>query len=77
MSTATETRRCRTCGTEIPAERLEILPHTQTCTEHSEAQAYTGYMVPNASKGTALELQFVPNNKEAQRIARRAHRRSR
>jgi hypothetical protein len=28
-------RKCITCGEEINPKRLEILPHTQTCTQHS------------------------------------------
>lgn len=70
-------RKCRACGQTIPLERLELLPNTTTCIKHSTVARSMGFMVPNASKGTALELQFIPQNPEAQRIARRAHRRSR
>jgi hypothetical protein len=31
-------RQCITCGTEIDPRRIAILPHTQTCTQHSIAE---------------------------------------
>jgi hypothetical protein len=31
-------RQCITCGEEIHPKRLEILPHTQTCTQHSTVE---------------------------------------
>ena len=31
-------RQCITCGTEINPRRIAILPHTQTCTQHSTAE---------------------------------------
>ncbi len=31
-------RQCITCGTEIDPRRIAILPHTQTCTQHSTAE---------------------------------------
>lgn len=70
-------KRCRVCGGLIPEERLEAIPTTATCTEHSDVQAYRGYMIPTASKGCASVIHFVPPNKEAERLARRANRRSR
>ncbi len=33
------TRPCRICGKPIAEERLEVLPHATTCTEHSHEQA--------------------------------------
>lgn len=78
MSFQHEQRNCSVCGQPIPEERLEALPNTQTCTAHSNAQAYRGFMIPTASKGCAPELSFIPqNNPEAQRLAERAHRRRR
>lgn len=70
-------RRCKVCDQPIPQGRLEAIPDTETCTEHSEVQAYTGFMTASGPKGTGSYVQFIPQNKEAQRIARRAHRRSR
>ena len=31
-------RQCTTCGIEIDPRRIAILPHTQTCTQHSVAE---------------------------------------
>ena len=31
-------RQCITCGVEIDPRRIKILPHTQTCTQHSTAE---------------------------------------
>jgi hypothetical protein len=31
-------RQCITCGIEIDPRRIAILPHTQTCTQHSTAE---------------------------------------
>ena len=31
-------RKCITCGVEIDPRRIAILPHTQTCTQHSTAE---------------------------------------
>ena len=31
-------RRCRVCNEEIPPKRIEILPHTQTCVNHSTVE---------------------------------------
>jgi hypothetical protein len=70
-------RNCETCGQPIDPERLEILPHTTTCPKHSTVERPIGFMIANASKGTALSLEIVPDNKEALRQAVRANRRCR
>lgn len=70
-------KRCRVCGVLIPEERLEAIPTTETCVQHSDVKARRGFMIPTASKGCALVVQFVPQNKEAERQASRANRRSR
>jgi hypothetical protein len=70
-------RKCEACGEPIPAERLEVLPGTTTCTSCSQTGKKTGYMVGTASKGCAATLMFIPDDPEAQRQARRAHLRSR
>lgn len=31
-------RKCITCGVEIDPRRIAILPHTQTCTQHSTTE---------------------------------------
>lgn len=35
--------RCEICGTEIPKERLEVIPDTRLCVQHAQAaQKYGG-----------------------------------
>jgi hypothetical protein len=69
---------CKVCGCEIPAERLEVLPDTETCTQHSGVRPMVGFMVSEFSKATAPVLvQVDPNNREALRRAKRAFHRAR
>lgn len=69
---------CKTCGCEIPQERLELLPDTDTCVKHSEDQKVLGFTFSQFSKGTASELAMVrPQNKEDLRQAQRANGRKR
>jgi len=71
------TRNCQICDCPIPAARLEVLPETRTCTEHSTATRPIGFMIPTAAKGCAPVLMVVPGNKEAHRQAYRANKRHR
>ena len=32
--------KCKVCGTEIPYERLEVVPSTQFCVKHSNEQSF-------------------------------------
>lgn len=66
--------KCR-CGADIPAIRLEILPDTTTCAACSTESARKAYMV--FSHKTAPDLVVVPDNPEAERIAKRAFQRAR
>lgn len=68
---------CEICGVAIPSERLEVMPGTTTCVEHSKAHRQVGFMVATASKGCAAALMMVPDNKEALRQAQRANKRCR
>jgi len=74
-------RNCDTCGTEIPQERLDALPHTTTCVKCSRATKPKGFMISNFSKGTAPELVLVhpdgADGAEAMRLAQRANARRR
>jgi hypothetical protein len=45
-----DARSCQRCGTEIPAERIEIIPDTRLCVKCSEAV------------GGEFEIQAVPDN---------------
>jgi len=64
------------CGSEIPAERLEILPDTQVCADCSTEQRRVGFLVYGHK--TAGEVVMVDGaDKEAVRQAERAYRRSR
>ena len=38
-------RKCITCGVEIDPRRIAILPHTQTCTQHSTAEKKVAMVV--------------------------------
>jgi DNA modification methylase len=38
-------RQCITCGIEIDPRRIAILPHTQTCTQHSTAEKKVAVIV--------------------------------
>lgn len=67
---------CKECGKEIPQERLDVLPDTETCVEHSDVEDYVGFMVFGHKTGA----QFVainPKDKESLRLARRADERKR
>lgn len=50
---------CRVCGTPIPPGRLEAVPHTTTCVQHSEVREYRGDMEYGGTKGTAAHLVLV------------------
>ena len=59
-------RYCFRCKSSIPAERLAVLPETQTCVACSGVQQYVGAMVFDHK--TAPRLVYVrPENKEAVR----------
>ena len=74
-------RQCEVCGTRIPAKRLAAVPNTTYCVKCAEKygpKPKVGFMVSTASKGTASTLVTVdPDDTEALRRARRAHRRQR
>lgn len=70
-----ETQKCIVCNKPIPTERLEALPHTIYCVEHSTTHTPKGFLV--YSHKTAPELIIIPPSPEAMRQARRAHRRAR
>lgn len=38
-------KKCKVCGCEIPAGRLTALPHTTTCTEHSNVSKFGANIV--------------------------------
>lgn len=69
-------RNCSTCGVPIPLERLEALPNTTTCTEHSHEQAKIGFLVFD-HKTAPRFITIDPRDKEALRRAQRCNRRSR
>lgn len=69
--------KCEVCQTEIPMERLEILPHTTTCVRHSTEQAYVGAMDFH-HKSTSVLVKVKPNqDPEAFRRMKRAYHRER
>lgn len=69
-------RMCRVCGVQIPPERIEIIPNTQTCTKHSNATAVVGFM--DYSHKTAPQLVMVSaNDTEGMRRATNVFKRKR
>lgn len=67
---------CSQCNREIPTERLEILPNTNTCAACSTEQRRVGFLVYGHK--TAGEVVMVDGgNREAVRQAERAYRRAR
>lgn len=66
---------CQTCGCEIPAARLEALPHATKCVKCSDAKPYVGFM--DWYHKTAPELVMVnsadeENLRRARRVSNRA-----
>lgn len=68
--------KCDTCEQRIPLQRLEALPNTTTCVEHSREAGYVGVM--NYGHKTAGEVAMVKgDNEEAVRQLWRGYHRSR
>jgi len=67
---------CIKCNKEIPAERLEALPNTDTCVNCSSVKKYKGIM-DFAHKTAGECVIFNPDNKEVARLADRYNRRAR
>lgn len=49
---------CTHCGIEIPAARLEALPETKTCVEHSSVQPYKA-IISGTTKNKQFDVQVV------------------
>tara|TARA_R110000803_G_scaffold210248_1_gene281568 strand:+ start:397 stop:624 length:228 start_codon:yes stop_codon:yes gene_type:complete len=63
---------CIECGTQIPAGRVEILPNTRTCVEHSTTDAYAArrtYSGTSADDGNS-DIQIYRDPKEAAALDR-------
>jgi hypothetical protein len=73
---AVDVRLCSTCGVEIPSERLEVLPNTETCVGCSTVKKVIGFQVFDHKTGGSPVL-IDPDDKETLRQARRANRRAR
>jgi len=69
-------RNCNICGCNIPLERLEALPGTQTCVNHSTEPKLIGYMSVSHKTGSEF-ITVDPRDREALRRAQRVHRRAR
>lgn len=67
---------CRVCGMPIPPGRLEAVPNTTTCVQHSSTKPYVGFMDYPHKTGAQMVL-VNPDDKEQLRLARRAFKRSR
>lgn len=59
---------CAVCSTKIPHERLEVLPNTETCVEHSVATPYKVHHVI-ASK-TEYSIEPVSKDNDILRFKR-------
>lgn len=68
--------KCKVCGKSIPQERLEALPDTTTCVEHSNATARVGFM-SFAHKTAPSLVMLDAEDTEAVRLARNAFLRKR
>ncbi len=69
-------RMCDICQLPIPAERLEALPNTTRCVEHSNVTAPVAFM--DYSHKTAPSLVLADSQDAEQvRMAQRAYRRER
>lgn len=69
-------RTCIFCGHEIHPDRLELLPNTNTCAEHSTVRKAVGFM--EFSHKTAPSVVLVSgSDREGQRRAQRAFKRAR
>jgi len=55
--------RCKTCSAHILLSRLEALPDTEYCAEHSREGAYVG--VPNYAHKTAATVAMVKADLDA------------
>jgi len=66
---------CFYCGKPIPPERLECLPKTKTCVRCSDVRPVLAFM--DYGHKTAPSLVIVSDDREQQRLAKRAFRRAR
>jgi len=67
---------CTNCQSEIPVERLEVLPHTTTCVNCSTEKRKVCFTVYDHKTAPSL-IVIDGSDREAIRMARRVHRRSR
>lgn len=67
---------CKKCGTEIPFERVEILPHTKTCVNCSTEKRKVVFNVYDHKTAPSLII-IDGNDRESIRRATRAHNRAR
>lgn len=68
MATTVKIRKCRGCGAEIPAERLDALPRTPwcVCCAEERVERVGGNMVYSHKTAPTLELKPIG---EAERFA--------
>ena len=62
---------CIVCGTEIPAKRIEILPNTKTCVNHSTAERFAANVVQhgNIEDDGYQDVEVIRNPKAAKELA--------
>lgn len=61
---------CTVCGIEIPAKRLEILPNTKTCVNHSTAERFAVNVVQHGDfeDDCFQEVEVIRNPRAAQEL---------
>lgn len=63
-------KHCKICGVEIPAGRLKILPHTTTCTEHSNTSRFASNIIQhgNLEDDGFQEVEIVRDPKHIEQL---------
>jgi Prokaryotic dksA/traR C4-type zinc finger len=49
---------CKSCGMQIPQARLDVLPDTEYCVEHSDVKPYRA-LVTGTARHKGFEVQVV------------------
>jgi hypothetical protein len=61
-------RFCKTCGVEINPKRIEILPNTQTCTQHSTVEKKAAITVQMGEGDHTWTETFVVDREVSRKI---------
>ena len=63
-------RKCIVCNVEIPQGRINILPHTKTCVNHSTTEPYVARRTFNGTSADDMEdgIQIFKSAEEARKM---------